>query len=241
MKHLEDNPWWKLIHIGLEYFGRYYSVYRGFVVDNDDPEKMDRCKVIIPSLSPNDIEGKWAFPKNGWGSKNYGTTMLPQKGDVVYLTFEQGNLDYPLWENASYAKGEKPKEFKTPNHYGFKTPKGKLIIIDDNDNGSILVKLETGEYINISKELLETEAKYIKLGKNGSNKALLGEILLGKIENLIELNKSLIDILRNHTHPAPNSPSAELAPILPTIKQQLIQLSNSLNDALSNKVKLDKD
>jgi hypothetical protein len=239
MSNIEDNPWWKLIHIGLEYFGRYYSTYRGFVIDNNDPENMNRCKVVLPSIMPNDIKGKWALPKNSWGGKDYGINLLPQKGDVVYITFEQGDLDYPIWEHSSFSKSEKPKEFKDANYYGFKTPKGKLIIINDNEDGGIIVKLETGELINISKDLLETQAKLIKLGSNGDNKALLGEVLLDKIKQLVDINKNILDLLKVHEHPAPNTPSPGLQ-ILPTIVQQLEQLSNSLNETLSNKVKLDK-
>ena len=34
---------------GLEGLGRYYSIYRGIVVDNNDAEKkMNRVKVCIP-------------------------------------------------------------------------------------------------------------------------------------------------------------------------------------------------
>ena len=36
---------------GLEGLGRYYSIYRGIVVDNNDTEKkMNRVKVCIPEV-----------------------------------------------------------------------------------------------------------------------------------------------------------------------------------------------
>ena len=36
---------------GLEGLGRYYSVYRGIVIDNDDVEKhMNRVKVCVPEV-----------------------------------------------------------------------------------------------------------------------------------------------------------------------------------------------
>lgn len=36
---------------GLEGLGRYYSVYRGIVIDNNDVEKhMNRVKVCVPEV-----------------------------------------------------------------------------------------------------------------------------------------------------------------------------------------------
>jgi len=35
---------------GLESLGRYYSVYRAMVVNNTDPDHMNRIKVAIPEV-----------------------------------------------------------------------------------------------------------------------------------------------------------------------------------------------
>ena len=74
----ENSPWYKLIIYGMEYFSRYYSNYRGFVVDNVDPKGLNRIKVIVPKLDRDNEDGLWAYPKGNWGGKNYGVNILPK-------------------------------------------------------------------------------------------------------------------------------------------------------------------
>jgi hypothetical protein len=122
-----------LLYYGLEAIGKYYSSYRGYVVDNDDPENLGRIQVIIPTLTNELTHVKWAWPKNQFAGNNYGIQLLPVKGDVVWVEFENGNARFPLWTHGHYGTGEKPEEFASPQVYGFKSPKGQIIIIDDRD------------------------------------------------------------------------------------------------------------
>ena len=75
---------------GIEGLGRYYSVYRGIVVDNNDTEKhMNRIKVCCPEVMGGIIT--WAFPKGQHGSINNGFKYLaPKVGDIVFVTFLLG-------------------------------------------------------------------------------------------------------------------------------------------------------
>lgn len=241
-----ESPWYKLIHFGLEFFGRYYSNYRGFVVDNNDPSHQNRIKVVIPGINPNTKIGRWAYPKNNWGGKDYGTSMLPQVNDMVIIEFANGDPETPFWSHAGYGLDEKPEELKPITNYGFKTPKKNLIVIEDGEtttDGKILVKFKTGkEYYLIGKELFELEAKLIKLGKNGDEWAVLGETLLKKLDSLITQLEQNQTLLQNHTHTTnagPSGPAIQL-PALEEIKTEFKDIRVSLNEALSNKVKLDK-
>ena len=55
-----------IAQLGVESLGRYYSIYRGVVTDNEDPEKCNRLKVYVPSLGVY-IE-EWAYPRNQHGA-----------------------------------------------------------------------------------------------------------------------------------------------------------------------------
>ena len=82
---------------GLESLGRYYSVYRAMVVNNTDPDHMNRIKVAIPEVMGGIV--LWAYSKGQHGSTGSGFKMMaPKNGDIVYITFEYGDPSKPLWE-----------------------------------------------------------------------------------------------------------------------------------------------
>jgi len=123
-----------ILFYGLESFGKYYSSYRGYVVDNDDPDGLGKIKVKIPSITRDKVHPSWAYPKTQMGGNDWGMQMLPLKGDIVWLEFEHGDTRFPFWSFAHRANGETPEEFVSPQIYGFKSPKGQTIIIDDRDD-----------------------------------------------------------------------------------------------------------
>lgn len=237
----ENSPWYSIIYYGLEFIGRYYSSYRGFVVDNDDPLNLNRVKIILPTINHLDKTGRWSYPKQSWGGNNYGSNILPSIGDMVWVEFEHGDLNFPLWGFASYGENEKPKEFDSPKKYGFKTPSGHIIIINDiEDEQSILVKHNNlKEYIELLKEKIELEASKIALGKNMDEKAILGETTKKKIEEFIDEVLKLITNYQTHTHTANDTISIQ-AGTSSSITSSLNNLKTTLVDILSNKVTIDK-
>lgn len=123
-----------IFYHGLESIGKYYSVYRGYVVDNEDPDNMNRIKIKIPGVTKKYTHPTWAFPRNNFSGNNYGMQVLPVIGDIVMIEFEHGNPAFPIWSHAHFVIDQKPEEFTSPQVYGFKTPKGQIIVIDDRDN-----------------------------------------------------------------------------------------------------------
>ena len=239
-----DSPWYKFLMYGLEKLGRYYSSYRGFVVDNEDPKGLGRIKVINPTLNQFDNVGIWAFPKGQWGGKDYGVNLLPLIGDMVWVEFEHGDIRYPIWQHASYGTDEKPEEFSSPQIYGFKTPAGNIIIIDDSKGKEyILVKRKGGsEYIHIEANKNTLEATKIYLGKDGDEKAVMGETLQSKME---QLHTQVSDLANQVSSLATGVVSvfpggAAVATACIAISAQTTLLRGQLSQILSNKVKIDK-
>ena len=238
---IKDNPLHRLTEQGLETAGMFYSKYRGFVMDNDDPLNMNRLKVLVPVMNPTTGDGIWAFSAGQWGGNGHGIQMLPQKGDMVWIEYEMGNVEHPIWSMASYGDEELPKEFKTPNHYGFKTPNGSIVLINDNkDAEEILVKLNTNkEWINIKKDTLELESKLIKLGTNGDESGTLGDTLKEKLDELTGKVEELTQLIAEHTHAGPAGPPIKAAQFI-IIKNQVGQIKAKFSQFLSKKVKIDK-
>lgn len=237
----KDDPIYRIAEFGMEVTGKFYSRYRAFVIDNQDPMELNRLMLIVPTINTNISDGIWAFPAGSWGGNNYGVQMLPQKGDMVWVEYEMGNVEHPIWSHAGYGEDEKPPEFETPNHYGFKTPLGSIILINDNeDEEEILVKLSTSkEWINIKKDKVELESSEIKLGEKGDDFGVLGNILKDKLEQLSKQVENLTDIMSNHTHAGPAGPPIRKVEIT-NIANSINQITQTYGEFISEKVKIDK-
>lgn len=75
---------------------RFYGKYRGTVLGNVDPEQRGRITASVPDvlgLTPS----SWAMPCLPLAGKNEGTYAVPQLGAGVWIEFEQGDPDYPIW------------------------------------------------------------------------------------------------------------------------------------------------
>jgi uncharacterized protein involved in type VI secretion and phage assembly len=75
---------------------RFYGKYRGTVINNIDPMQIGRIQVIVPDVS-NVIPTSWAMPCLPIAGKQMGSYMVPQIGSGVWVEFEQGDPDYPIW------------------------------------------------------------------------------------------------------------------------------------------------
>jgi len=76
--------------------GRYFGKYRGTVVENVDPMMIGRVLAIVPDVS-NTIPTSWAMPCVPWAGLQTGMFHVPAIGAGVWIEFEQGDPDYPIW------------------------------------------------------------------------------------------------------------------------------------------------
>jgi len=75
---------------------KYYGVYRGTVLNNVDPMQIGRIQVIVPDtggLTPS----TWAMPCVPFAGKQSGVFVVPAIGSGVWVQFENGDPDYPVW------------------------------------------------------------------------------------------------------------------------------------------------
>lgn len=118
---------------GLEKLGLYYSRYRGWVVDTEDPKGLHRIKINVPEIYGDGVPNIWAWPACNFSGNGYGIQCLPSKGDLVWVQFEKGNSKKPLWSFGYFGKGNIPEDLEGSGKYWFRTPKGLTILIDDNN------------------------------------------------------------------------------------------------------------
>lgn len=132
-----------------------YGKYRGTVVNNVDPEQIGRLQVIVPAYSPIPIS--WAMPCLPWGGINQGVFTVPLIGAGVWVEFERGDPDYPIWTGCYWGNtAEVPVMAKMvpPAVPGFtiQTALKNGIVISDvpGPTGGILIQTSTGAMISVS-------------------------------------------------------------------------------------------
>lgn len=124
---------------GLEALGVYYGNYRGVIVDTKDPEKLGRVKVRVHQIASDEAIDTWAWPKGQPVGENFGDFFIPPKGSPVWVEFENGNPQHPIWSGGHWAKenGQVPEEGKIEGA-GNRVRKSEKWVIEMDDDGEKL-------------------------------------------------------------------------------------------------------
>jgi uncharacterized protein involved in type VI secretion and phage assembly len=75
---------------------KYYGKYRGLVLNNIDVMQKGRLLVQVPDVLGLGISS-WAMPCVPIAGPQMGSFFLPIIGAGVWVEFEGGNRDYPIW------------------------------------------------------------------------------------------------------------------------------------------------
>jgi uncharacterized protein involved in type VI secretion and phage assembly len=75
---------------------RHFGKYRGTVINNIDPMQLGRIQVMVPDVTQV-LPTSWAMPCVPIAGKQSGVFVVPQLGAGVWIEFEQGDPDYPVW------------------------------------------------------------------------------------------------------------------------------------------------
>lgn len=85
----------------------FFGKYRGTVTNNMDPMLIGRVQVSVPSVLG---EGtlSWAMPCAQFSGISEGLFAVPQVGAKVWVEFEGGNPDFPIYSGGFWGEGESP-------------------------------------------------------------------------------------------------------------------------------------
>lgn len=75
---------------------KHYGKYRGVVLNNVDPMQQGRLQVQVPDVT-GVSPASWAMPCVPIAGIQTGMVALPIPGSGVWVEFEQGDPDYPIW------------------------------------------------------------------------------------------------------------------------------------------------
>ena len=88
-------------HMRSSYFGKY----RGIVQDNNDPDNLGRIKAKVPEVYGDEQISPWAWPAVPFAGDNRGLVLLPEVEDRVWIEFEAGDTNSPIWTGCWWRNG----------------------------------------------------------------------------------------------------------------------------------------
>jgi uncharacterized protein involved in type VI secretion and phage assembly len=133
-----------------------YGKYRATVVNNVDPLLIGRIQVMVPDAA-GFIPSSWAMPCLPVAGINTGVFTVPMIGSGVWVEFERGDPDYPIWVGGYWGTAaEVPvlAHLLPPGVPGIalQTPLKNGLVISDvpGPTGGILIQTTTGAMISVS-------------------------------------------------------------------------------------------
>jgi len=146
----------------------FYGKYRATVTDIQDPLLIGRVRAKVPDVM-GDQESGWAMPCFPSGGSGMGFFALPKVGAGVWIEFEHGDPDYPIWAGCWFGSvAEVPPLLLAPPYKKvmIKTEGGHSILLDDTPGiGGITLETSGGQKIVVNSLGIE-----INNGQGGSIK-----------------------------------------------------------------------
>lgn len=148
---------------------RFYGKYRGTVINNIDPMQIGRIQAQVPDVL-GEIPSSWALPCVPVAGKQMGAYFVPQIGAGVWIEFEHGDPDYPIWVGCYYGLAAEVPALAlagvpaSPSML-LQTAAQNTFVISDlpGPTGGIMLKSTTGASI-----IVNDTGIYIQNGKGAS-------------------------------------------------------------------------
>lgn len=139
---------------------RYYGKYRGTVVSNEDPDRLGRLRLRVPSVLGKNVVTGWANPCAPYGgAANRGFLFVPERDAQVWVEFEEGDLEFPIWVGTFWTRpsggnqvpkpnapdgAEQSEQLHPPTRKIIKTAKGHTVQFEDADGKEAVIVREGG-------------------------------------------------------------------------------------------------
>jgi uncharacterized protein involved in type VI secretion and phage assembly len=131
---------------------RFYGKYRGTVVGSIDPLMQGRIQAAVPDVL-GDAVSSWALPCFPFAGVQAGMYAVPQPGTGVWIEFEQGDPDRPIWAGCWYASASEVPALALAQApvVVLQTPAENAIMISDDGGpaGGILLRAGGGAMISV--------------------------------------------------------------------------------------------
>lgn len=134
---------------------RYYGKYRATVLNNFDVMNQGKIQVQLGDRY-GPFPSTWALPALQFAGKGMASIVaLPAVGSMVWIEFEAGDPDFPIWTGGFWPDpagfpvlalaGATPA---TPNIH-FQTTTGTSVTLSDNPGQQVFIKTVAGAMITV--------------------------------------------------------------------------------------------
>lgn len=120
-----------------------FGKYRGKVVNNVDPETKGRLLVSVPEVY-GAAGQNWALPCVPYAGPSLGLFLLPMIGQDIWVEFEKGDINQPIWTGCYWGMGSAPGTLETEKVLKTLTSE---IRIDDLTGTITISSLSSGEIV----------------------------------------------------------------------------------------------
>jgi hypothetical protein len=135
----------------------FWGKYRGVVSDNADPLKMGRIKAKVSDVLRGEETG-WALPCFAYAGPQVGLYLIPPVDALVWIEFENGDPDYPIWTGCFLREGvldmPLPPLFIDPSKKVLRT-KAWTITLDDSDGAAKLTIESTATPLPLARLVID--------------------------------------------------------------------------------------
>lgn len=115
--------------------GQYFGKYSGLVKSNRDEDELGRLQVVVPAIFAPDetVLARPVLP--------FGVFFVPEENTKVWVEFEGGDPNLPLWTGVQYGPGDWAAEAakNPPTIRAIKTAAGHLLTFDDTGGSEAIV------------------------------------------------------------------------------------------------------
>ena len=126
-----------------------YGVHYGIVVQNKDPDNLDRIKVRFPWLDQGDTDqSHWVQLVTPMEGPKFGWYALPDIDDVVAILFIAGDSSQPVVIGGIWSKPDfspETNEDGQNNFRGFRSRAGHRLVFDDSGSSKFYIADKTAK------------------------------------------------------------------------------------------------
>ena len=134
---------------------KHFGKHRGLVLNNIDPEQRGRLLVQVPDVFGLGISN-WAMPCVAFAGPQLGAYTIPVIGSGVWVEFEAGDPDYPIWAGCFWGSAAEVPTLalaglpNSPNVVFQTQGQNTFMLSDLPGTGGIMLKATTGAMILIN-------------------------------------------------------------------------------------------